>query len=253
MNDESLSITFVGHSTVLLQSNGVTIVTDPNYETAFGPLVPRREPPGVKIDDLPHITMVLISHDHLDHLSKSTLNRLKGGYSLVIPAGTGEIFQGVGCGAKHELKHGQVYQDQSVKITALPALHISKRFLLGRSRPANNYLINLHGKTVFFAGDTGYGPLFHETGAHAEIDVALLPIGLATPEFMFGKTHLSPEKAINAFMDLKARKMIPIHYGTFRTILENPDYPLRELKKQIERYHVGDKVAILRPGERIEI
>ncbi|GAB7025768.1 MBL fold metallo-hydrolase [Geotalea toluenoxydans] len=253
MTPDRLSITFIGHSTVLLQSRGVAIATDPNYDAAFGPFVPRREAPGINIADLPRLAMVLISHDHFDHLSRPTLRALPGGYRLVIPKGTRHLFQGLNKGAQHELAHGQAYQDWQVKVTALPAVHVSKRLLLGRSRPANNYLIELHGKTIFFAGDTGYGPQFREIGAAWDIDAALLPVGLATPDFLFGKTHLNPEKALRAFMDLRARIMIPIHYGTFRTVLEKPDYPLSELRKQITRYDLGDKVKIMRPGESIHL
>jgi len=253
MTGKEFSITFVGHSTVLLQSREVTIVTDPNYEQSFGPFVPRLEAPGLRIADLPRLTLVLISHDHFDHLSRSTLRALPGGYRLLIPKGTGHLFRGLNHRTQHELDHGKTYQDWQVKVTALPALHVSKRLLLGRSRPANNYLIELHGKTIFFAGDTGYGPQFREIGAAWDIDAALLPVGLATPDFLFGKTHLNPEKALRAFRDLQARIMIPIHYGTFRTVLEKPDYPLQELRRQIARYDMGEKVKILRPGESIHL
>ena len=244
-----VSITFAGHATLLIRLGGVSILTDPNFDGSMGFIMPRiPEVPGA-VEHAGDISLLAITHSHLDHLSLPSLKRIKGSPTILVPERVGVYLKGVEANRIREMRPGDKTSVGRVSITALPAKHTSSRYPLGRKTPANSYLFESGGTAVYFVGDSGYADIFKSVGRSHRIDIAILPIGLATPSFLFGKKHLSPASALRAFHDLGAAFMIPVHYGTFRTILERPGRPLEELKALIKREGLNERVKILGVGE----
>jgi len=198
-------------------------------------------------------TIIVITHSHVDHLSLSSIRQIKDVHAILCPKKTGKYFKDIHKDKVFELDYGESRDIAAVNITALPAMHTSARYMWGRKTKTNSYIIRINGKTIFFVGDSGYSPVFKNIGRNYSIDVAFLPIGLATPSFLFGREHLSPADAIRVFMDLKAELMVPIHYGTFRTILERHSRPLREFCRLTRLYDLEEKVIIPQFGEIFEV
>ncbi|NOZ26359.1 MAG: hypothetical protein GXO94_09760 [Nitrospirae bacterium] len=248
--DTTVSITFIGHSTLLIRMGGISILTDPNFDGSMGYLMPR-------IPDVPEpmelaggeISLLAISHSHLDHLSLPSIRRIKGRPRILVPEKVGPYLKSIAAERVEEIRPGEKTSVGGVSITALPARHPSVRFPLGRKTGTNSYLFEFNGTAVYFVGDSGYSEAFRSIGERYSIDVALLPIGLATPSLLFGRHHLSPALALKAFHDLRAGFMIPVHYGTFRTILERPGWPLAELKRLLREEGLESRVKILGFGE----
>jgi len=207
-----------------------------------------------KLDDP---ACVLLSHTHCDHLDISSYKYISTGVPIVVPEG---CERSVGAYlpnpvielaryATHELACG-------TEITALPVIHSSSHaFNLGSSK-SNAYLIRRPGceGSIYFCGDSAYGPHFREAGNLGRIELALLPIGSYEPRWLMKRKHMTPAEAINAFEDLGASKMIPIHYNTFRLSLESPKAPLAWIEKILEeRPDLRSRVRPLRPGENLEI
>jgi len=250
--DITVSITFIGHSTLLIRLGGVSILTDPNFDDSMGYIMPRIPEVPKAVEHAEDISVLAITHSHLDHLSLPSLRRMKGRPMILVPERVGTYLKKTGAQKVKEIRPGETTSAGGVSITALPAKHPSVRYPLGRKTGTNSYLFEFNGTAVYFVGDSGYSDIFKSVGERYRIDIALLPIGLATPSFLFGKHHLSPDLAIRAFLDLGADLMIPVHYGTFRTILERPEWPLKELKRLVRLNGLEDRVKILGFGETWE-
>ncbi|HEC97603.1 MAG TPA: MBL fold metallo-hydrolase [Nitrospirae bacterium] len=242
----------VGHSTVLFDAGPFHILTDPNFDSSMGFIMRRIVKPALNIDELLNRTIIVITHSHVDHLSLSSIRQIKDVHAILCPKKTGKYFKDIHKDKVFELDYGESKNIASVDITALPAMHPSSRYMWGGKTKTNSYIIRINGKTIFFVGDSGYSPVFKNIGLNYSIDVAFLPIGLATPSFLFGKDHLSPADAVKVFVDLKAKLMIPVHYGTFRTILERHTWPLKEFCRLTRLYNLEKKVIIPQFGERFE-
>ena len=243
----------IGHSTVLFDAGPFHILTDPNFDSSMGLIMPRVVKPALNTDELPNRTIIIITHSHIDHLSLPSIRQIKDVHAILCPKMTGRYFRDIHKDKVFELDYGESRDIAAVNITALPAIHSSARYMWGEQTKTNSYLIRINGKTIFFVGDSGYSPVFKDIGQKYSIDVAFLPIGLATPSFLFGKEHLSPADAIKVFMDLKAELMVPVHYGTFRTILERRYWPLKEFCRLIRSYDLEEKVIIPQFGEVFEL
>lgn len=208
------SITWIGHSTFLLQMGGINILTDPVWASFIG-LIKRLNSPGIPIDQIPSIDVVLISHGHYDHLHFSTLRKLKGDPLFLVPEGLQHTFMNKGFAKVKELAWWQHFEKTPVQFTFVPAFHASGRNLFDHDTSHWGGWVCRSiktGETLYFAGDTGYFQGFTEIGQRFDIDVALLPIGAHGT----GRSiHLTPEDAVSAFQDLHAKTCIPMHYGTF--------------------------------------
>jgi len=242
----------VGHSTVLFDAGSFHILTDPNFDSSMGFIMRRMVKPAFNIDGLPNKTIIVITHSHIDHLSLSSIRQIKDVQAILCPKKTGRYFKDIHEDKVFELNHGESKNIAAARITALPAVHASARYMWGRKTQTNSYIIRINGKTIFFVGDSGYSQVFKNIGRKYSIDVAFLPIGLATPSFLFGKEHLSPADAVKVFVDLKAGLMVPVHYGTFRTILERHSWPLKEFCRLTRLYNLEEKVIIPQFGKRFE-
>jgi L-ascorbate metabolism protein UlaG (beta-lactamase superfamily) len=250
------AVTFVGHSTFLIRTASTVIITDPVFTSRAGPFGrsgPRRvRPPAIAPAELPRVDLVLVSHNHYDHLQPSSLRLFRSTASYVAPLGVGRFLPpeggshltidngqqaASGFSRKIQLRHELDWWDTAhvgaAEITCVPAQHFSARTPWDRDATLwCGFVVCVDGVTIYFAGDAGYAPHFAEIGArHPGIDVALIPIGAYEPRWFMSPVHMNPEEAVRAHLDVKARVSIGMHFGTFQLTDEPIDEPLHALER----------------------
>ncbi|GIM46407.1 membrane protein [Collibacillus ludicampi] len=250
-NREDTTITWVGHSTFLIQMNGLSILTDPEWAKRMG-LEKRLTPPGLPLDELPNIDVVLISHSHYDHLHYGTLKRLNGDFQLLVPIGLKRKMEAKGFSRVAELDWWEHYRMGDILFHFVPAQHWSKRTLNDTNTSLWGGFVIEGEQTVYFAGDSGYFRGFREIGQRYEIDYALMPIGAYEPEWLLSVQHVNPEQAVRAYLDVGAKYFIPMHYGTFRLGDETPQEALARLRAEWNRLRLDPAgLYILKIGSTI--
>ncbi|WP_309892924.1 MBL fold metallo-hydrolase [Archangium sp.] len=238
-----LRVTFINHATVLLQFDGLNVLTDPIYSERCSPVSfvgPKRvRPPGIRFEDLPPIDGVVLSHNHYDHMDVATLRRLQERFPEVrLFAGLGNRAFLEGEGLRHvtELDWWQeVPLSPEVMLTSARTQHFSNRGLFDRGGALwTGYVLRgPHGAT-YFAGDTGWGRQFAEARERfGPMRLAVLPIGAYKPEWFMSPVHMSPGEAVRASEDLGARYSVPMHYGTFQLADDGEDEPVEELRRAL--------------------
>ncbi len=232
---DDLVVTFVGHATFLIQVGAISLLTDPVYAERASPVSfagPRRvRAPGVRFDDLPAISLVLVSHNHYDHCDLGTLLALDRRFhpQLVAPIGNGRLLRSAGIGRVEEIDWWQRASAAPLPVTLTPAQHFSSRNMFDRNRGLwGGFLIEAAGRRILFAADSGYGAHFREIAARlGPIDLALLPIGAYEPRWFMQDIHMNPAEAVRAHLDLGARQSVAMHFGTFQLTPEGIDEPVR--------------------------
>ncbi len=235
----ALRVTLINHSTVLLQQRGLQILTDPIWSERASPLTAvgprRRRQPGVNWEDLPRIDIVLLSHNHYDHLDLATLQRLAdlGNSQFVVPSGVGSLLRSKRIAPVHELDWGDSLSLGQATIHSVPAMHFSARGIFDRNRTLwCGYVIEMAGRMVYFAGDTAFGNHFAWLRERfGKPRLALLPIGAYEPRWFMSSVHMNPEDAVKAHHILEAGSSIAIHHGTFQLADEGIDTPRERLKE----------------------
>lgn len=229
------AVTFIGHSTFLVRTASLVFITDPVFTPHAGPFgrmgPPRVRPPAIAPRDLPAVDLVLVSHNHYDHLQPSSLRLFESTASFVAPLGAVS-----GSRRKLELIELDWWQTTRVgaaEITCVPAQHFSARTPWDRDRTLwCGFVVRVDGVAIYFGGDSGYSPQFAEIGRRCpDIDVALLPIGAYEPRWFMSPVHMNPEEAVRAHLDVGARASIGMHFGTFQLTDEPIDEPLRALER----------------------
>jgi N-acyl-phosphatidylethanolamine-hydrolysing phospholipase D len=257
-NRTAATVTWVGHSTLLIQLNGVNILTDPHWSDRASPVTfagPKRlMPPGVPFENLPPIDLVLISHDHYDHLDVETVRRLAQRHHPVflVPLGLKAWFAEIGITQVEELNWWEGRRVQGLTVTCLPAQHFSGRTLWDRNqRLWSSWAVAGDTKRAFFAGDTGYYEVFKEIGNRlGPFDLAAVPIGAYLPRAIMKMTHLMPEEALQLFADIRGQRFVAIHWGTFDLTEEPIEEPPRRLEAEAKRLGLDlTKVWVLKHGE----
>jgi len=252
----SAAITFIGHSSFLLQMAGAALLIDPVFATRLI-LLRRQRRPGVRVRDLPDIDVVLLTHAHMDHLNLPSLRAViremrRRGRPVpiaVVPNNVEDLVLKLGFAKVIPLAWWQSTQASGLAITATPAKHWGARLFKDTHRGFSGYVIEAEGvSSVYHAGDTAYFHGFDEIGKRLRPEVALLPIGAYSPD-SYRSVHTSPEEALQAFLDLRAATMIPMHFNTFRLGREPLDEPLPRLLAAAESAGVRQKVVPLREGE----
>ena len=243
-----LGLTWLGHSTTLLELDGVRVLTDPVLRRRFAHLV--RRAPDPELDGRP-IDAVLISHAHRDHLDLPSLRRLPEGVRVVVPRGVEPLVARAGLRDATELREGDELAVGDVHVRAVPALHDGGRGLRRDTTDTIGFLIR-GSSIVYFAGDTD---VFPEMEALRPVDVALLPVSGWGPRVPAG--HLDPARAARALQLLRPRYCVPVHWGTFRPLYRRDPYPADvtagdELSRRAETLAPEVEVRVLRPGERTE-
>jgi L-ascorbate metabolism protein UlaG (beta-lactamase superfamily) len=256
-----VKITYIGHATLLLEIGETRILTDPNFESSLGRFLPRVSAPGIALDALPKLDALLLTHAHADHLSFKSLDRLPADIPLFAPGVIAKWLRQKGYANAVALdpQGTATMADGGLRIHATPATHLGNRYGFDRWRSAANmYLLETDAESVFFAGDTALTQSTHHLvkdmlwGTGRELDVALLPIGYA-PRWKpgFRRGHLTGEDALALFETLRARAMLPYHWGTFRHVTSTAHDAIDRLRMKLESYAGREHVHIVEPSESL--
>jgi len=252
--DDQLGLTFIGHSSFFLQIDGKNLLIDPNFARWIFVLKRLRQP-GMRLRDLPPIDAVLVTHAHFDHLHRPSLRaiarltRWKSGQrpAIVVPRNLRDLVSDLGYGRIVELDWWERLSLGELEITHVPARHWGARMVRDMYRGYGGYVLRTRGQSLYHAGDTAYFNGFGEIGERLRPQIALLPIGAYHPA-SYRAMHASPEDAVQAFVDLGARWMVPMHYGSFRLSNEPVEEPLQRLKLEARRRRIEKKICVLDEG-----
>ena len=241
-----VAITWIGHASFLIQFTDLNVLIDPNFANWLF-LLKRIKRAGLKIRDLPPIDLVLLTHAHFDHFHKPTLRKLPEPKIGVMPWGVGDLAQNLGFSRVIELDWWESFSQRDWKVTFTPSQHWGARTLRDSHRGYGGFVLEHQGRKIYHAGDSAYFDGFKEIGERLAPEIALLPIGAYHPE-SFRRVHMGPDEAVKAFRDLRARQLVPMHYGTFRLAFEAMDEPLRWLREIAARENLTKKLRVLDEG-----
>jgi N-acyl-phosphatidylethanolamine-hydrolysing phospholipase D len=258
-NGTAPTVTWIGHATLLVQIQGFNILTDPHWSERASPVEfagPRRlVAPGIRFEDLPPIHLVLISHDHYDHLDEETVVRLANVHdpTFFVPLGVKAWLADLGITQVVELDWWEEAPYGALRIACTPAQHSSGRGVHDQNlRLWSSWVVLGADRRFFFAGDTGYFPGFAEIGQrYGPLDLAAIPIGGYSSWESGHPNHVNPEEAVQAFQDVRGRLLAPVHWGTFTMNREPVDEPPERLLAEALRRGLEERIAPLSPGQSI--
>jgi L-ascorbate metabolism protein UlaG (beta-lactamase superfamily) len=234
LDGATVVVTFIGHATFLIQTAAGNLLTDPVFAHRAGPfdlIGPKRaRPAAVRLDDLPPISTILLSHNHYDHCDVTALCELGRRFDplVVTPLGNGALVRSAGIRKVEELDWWGEATQAAWPITVTPAHHFSARGPFDRNRALwSGFIVTIGGRRLYFAGDSAYAPLFISIRERlGPVDVALIPIGAYEPRWFMRAVHMNPAEAVQAHLDLGGPDSIGMHFGTFQLTNEGIDAPL---------------------------
>lgn len=241
---------FIGHSTVLIEVQGVRFITDP-IVSRRALIVPRKRAAGYQQEDLSEINFVLLSHAHWDHLDKPTLRKIarRSRAKVICPQGHKSLLSDMGFTDVVELGRDEVREIDGFAFSLTVVNHRGKRWL-ERYRSSAGIFVEGHGHSFWFAGDTGYRNDFASGMRGLRPDVALIPIGAYEPREWFHMMHMDPADALKAFQDVQAKYMLPIHWGAFKLTKEEIHEPPLVLRKLVDEHpELEQRIWWLEPGD----
>lgn len=245
-------VTFVNHATMLIQTEGINILTDPvwgDVAGVFDLIGPSRvRPPGVPLEKLPPIDLILLSHNHYDHLDIGTMKRLAERFkpTIVVPLGNKAYLENNGIGNIVELDWWQetslVHDGKTLRVHCVPAQHFSGRGVSDRNKSLWCGFVVQSTQTaeeIYFAGDSGYGKHFKRIGEKfRNIVCAMIPIGAFRPKWFMAPVHIAPDEAVKVHQDVHSRLSIGMHFGTFPLADDGENEPIEELRKALAQASV---------------
>lgn len=251
-----LSVLWVGHATCLFQIGDKVFLTDPIFSSTAGMISKRSIEAGIQASSIDRLDYILISHLHFDHLNYGSLSLLPKQATVILPPGGSRYTPDFGFSRYCELHSWKIFEADGVRITAVPVKHFNGRYgfdsawLIGQTY--TGYIIEYRGKTIFFAGDTGYDPeKFKEIGKRFSIDVALIPIAPIGPHDFMKRVHTDPSEALQIADDVGAKIMIPIHHHTFEQGTDTTlTYAQNQLQTLVSERHLEQRVLIFNIGEQ---
>jgi L-ascorbate metabolism protein UlaG (beta-lactamase superfamily) len=256
-----LAVTFIGHSSFLLQFPGAAVLTDPIFADRASPVSwagPKRvHPPGLTFEQPPRIDLVLLSHDHYDHMDLQALRRLGKAFHPLIVTGlkNGPLLRSLGVEQVVELDWWQSHSvNNNTTVTMTPAQHFSGRLPWGRNTTLwGGFVLEMGGWRLCYAGDSGYGGHFREIGRRFPgLDLAFIPIGAYNPRWFMSPVHMDPAEAVQAHIDLAARQSVAMHFGTFQLTDEDINEPVQWMERaRAERGLAPEQFRALEPGQTV--
>jgi L-ascorbate metabolism protein UlaG (beta-lactamase superfamily) len=244
---DKMIVTFINHASFLVQVDGVNLLTDPVWSNRTSPVSfagPKRfESPGITIANLPKIHVVVISHNHYDHMDADTIRDLETHSSplFIVPLGNAEKVKSFGATKVHEMDWWEsININPDFKVILTPAQHWSSRTPFDRNLALwGSFFIEAKKEKIYFAGDTGYGSHFKEIRKRLFAPtLSLLPIGAYEPRWFMKSSHMNPEDAVLAHIDLESPFSIGMHFGTFQLTDEAQDQPVKDLEVAIKKYNI---------------
>ena len=245
LNNE-FALTWIGHASFLLQAGGLNILIDPNWSN-WVKGIKRMRHPGVALNALPEIDLVLVTHAHFDHLDRRTLRGIAANQPVVVPFDVGDLVHDLGFQLVQELHYWESFVFGPLKVTLTPCRHWGARMLHDSHRGFGGFIIEVGNRVIYHCGDTAFFDGFEEIGRRFPVDVALLPIGAYDPPSS-RPVHMNPEEALEAFLALRAKVMVPMHYGTFRLSYEPLDEPPRRLLAAARARSLEERVIWMQEG-----
>jgi L-ascorbate metabolism protein UlaG (beta-lactamase superfamily) len=260
---DAMLVTWIGHATILVQTQGLNILTDPVWSERASPFSfvgpTRVRAPGVRFADLPKIDIVLVSHNHYDHMDLATLDRLwaRDRPAIVTSLGNDTILSGAGIGSAARDWGGSVAIRPGVEVVVERNHHWGSRWGTDRNRALwSAFTVRLPGGNIFFAGDTGWGDgsWVREAAAHGPFRLAILPIGAYEPRDVMANSHVDPAEAVRIFEALNPTRAIGMHWGTFQLTFEGIDDPRRALAAlRRERGIAPDRFVATEAGQSFSV
>lgn len=253
-NRSETSITWIGHSTFLIQINGLNILTDPVWAKRMG-FQNRLTEPGISLKELPAIDVVFISHGHYDHLDFATIRRLKGNPTYFVPVGLSSKFKIRGYKKVIEAEWFDSFVLEGMTFSFVPAQHWTKRTLTDTNTSHwGGWIIESEHHAIYFVGDTGYFRGFQEIAKRFTIDTVLMPIGAYEPEWFMKESHLTPEDAVKGFLEVAATTFIPMHYGAYHLADDTGPEAIERLEAEWNKLRLDeDRLKKLLIGETLWI
>jgi L-ascorbate metabolism protein UlaG (beta-lactamase superfamily) len=259
LGPEDTAVTFVNHATFLIQVNGLNILTDPIWSKRASPfrrIGPARvRKPGVEFSELPEIHLILLSHNHYDHLDIETLKALSKRFdpTVLVAAGDKELVELTGFKKVHEFDWWEKFQLRpGFEVTFTPAQHFSSRNLFDRLKSLwGGYMIQSENQRIYYGGDSGYSSHFSDIARKlGSPDIAFLGMGAYEPRWFMKPMHMNPMEAVKAHNDLGAKQSIGMHFGTFHMSAESIDQPLADLKSALSEEGISEsRFVTLQEGE----
>jgi L-ascorbate metabolism protein UlaG (beta-lactamase superfamily) len=247
-------LTWIGHASWLVQLAGKNVLIDPIWAAAISGVVKRNGAPGLRLEDLPPIDLVLVTHNHRDHMDEPTLRKFTAAQA-VVPLGLGPAMKKLGYSRVTELDWWQTFALEALTVHFVPSQHWSRRGLTDANDTLwGGFVLSAGGVSVYHSGDTAWFEgfkLIAERVGH--VDVALLPIGAYQPEWFMRRQHMNPEDALRAFRDLKARRMLAMHWGTYQLTDEWLGEPPLKLRELLAGAADADRVTVVRIGETVPV
>lgn len=248
LSSGEVALTFIGHSTFLVQVPGLNLLTDPIFSSHAGPYgrfgIKRARPPALRIEELPRIDVVLLSHNHYDHLDLPSLRTLTRRHRLQIitTLGNKAWLQTRGFADVVELDWWQTCRPlPQLEVTCSPAQHFAARTPWDRNHTLwGGFAVRMPGVSLYFAGDSGWPAAFAEIGAKlGPFDLSLIPIGAYDPRWVMAPIHMNPDEAVQAHLAVRSRRSVSMHFGTFPLTDEGIDAPLLALAEARTRHGVA--------------
>jgi L-ascorbate metabolism protein UlaG (beta-lactamase superfamily) len=249
----SLSVTFVKHASVMIKDQDQYILVDPIFSEIFR-FIKDFTPLDFDLEEIPRPDHVLISHGHYDHLDTRSLSSLSGDTHVVSPLGYEDVFADVKMTNRTQLDWFSTFEDGRREITLLPCDHWTMRNPIEGPNTSlwGSYLLKTaSGPTIYVSADTAYFDRFREIGEEYSIDLAIINLGAYEPRWFMAGSHINPRETVQAFKELGAARLMIVHWGTFRLGDEPVHFPPLDIKREMEKEGLSDRLVYLEHGETL--